>query len=137
MPLAGRKYVSLNLELGRDLRHGLRVLWKRPVIAGLAIAVLALGMGSTIAVFSVADAVLLRRPPYRDYERVVTLWQTDRDRPDEREGVSPGAFSAWRERASSFETIAAVEPFSFDYLAGPGYCCCVFRPARRFSTSTW
>ena len=79
---------------------------------------LAIGSGSTIAVFSVVDRLILRDPPYRDPSRVVTIWQTSADTPSEREGASPGAFVAWRERATSFEAIAAVEPFSFDYLAG-------------------
>jgi putative ABC transport system permease protein len=111
--------MSVNLDVGRDIRYGLRILRKRPVVAVLAVFVLGLGMGSTIATFSIVDAVLLRTPPYLDHDRIVTLWQADRARPNEREGVSPGAFNAWRARARSFEIVAAIEPFSFDYLEGP------------------
>jgi putative ABC transport system permease protein len=113
-----RREFTWDLDVAHDFRHGLRLLRKRALLSVLAVIVLAIGSGSTIAVFSVVDRLILRDPPYRDPGRVVTIWQTSADTPSEREGASPGAFIAWRERATSFEAIAAVEPFSFDYLAG-------------------
>ena len=67
--------------------------------------------------FSVTDQVLLRPLPYPSPERIVTLWET---REGEREPleVSPGNFLDWRARATSFEFIAGVEPWSMDYRGG-------------------
>jgi putative ABC transport system permease protein len=109
--------VTSGLGLAGDVRHGFRLLRMRPLLSSLAVAILALGIGSTVAVFSFVDRLLLRDPPYREPGRVVTFWQTTPDAPAAREGVSPGAFLAWREQATSFETFAAVEPWSFTYLS--------------------
>jgi putative ABC transport system permease protein len=111
--------MSWDLDLVRDARHGLRLLRTRPFLSALAILILAFGTGSTVAVFSFVDRLILRSPPYHQPDRVMTLWQTSADAPDGREGASPGAIIAWRERATSFEILAGVEPFSFDYLDGP------------------
>ena len=88
-------------------------------MSALAVIVLALGIGGTVAVFSVVDTLLLRDLPYRDADRVATVWLTNREHPEERDGVAPGAFLDWRTRSRAFETIAAEDPFSFDYLNGP------------------
>jgi hypothetical protein len=108
-----------DLDVVRDVRHGLRLLRTRPLLSALAILILAFGTGSTVAVFSFVDRLILRTPPYHQPDRVMTLWQTSADAPSGREGASPGAVIEWRERATSFEILAGAEPFSFDYLDGP------------------
>src|SRR5438046_93308 len=57
--------------------HALRSLSRTPGFALTAILTLALGIGLSTAVFTVADALLLRRLPVRDQDRIVTLWGTD------------------------------------------------------------
>jgi len=47
-------------DLARDLRHGFLLLRANPVFAGAAVLSLALGVGANTAVFSFADALLLR-----------------------------------------------------------------------------
>jgi putative ABC transport system permease protein len=102
----------------QDARYALRMLRKRPVISALTVMVLALGLGGTVAVFSVIDTLVLRDLPYRDSDRIVTAWLTESDRPEERVDVSLGAFLDWRSRARSFAPLAAANPWSFNYLAG-------------------
>jgi hypothetical protein len=51
----------------------LRALWKRRGFAAVVIATLTLGLGATIGIFSVANAVLLRPLPYPDAGRIVVL----------------------------------------------------------------
>jgi hypothetical protein len=77
------------------------------------------GIGGTVAVFSVVDTLLLRELPYHDPDRIVTIWLTHRDHPEERDGVAPGAFLDWHDRSKSFSHIAAASPESFDYFDGP------------------
>src|SRR5881397_3170860 len=63
------------------MRVALRSLRRTPGFALTAILTLALGIGLATAVFTVADALLLRRLPVRDQDRVVVLWgqKSDQD----------------------------------------------------------
>ncbi len=58
-----------------DLVHAFRRLWKNPWFLAAVVSILALGIGANTAVFSIADAVLLRPSPYRAAERLVTIEQ--------------------------------------------------------------
>ena len=62
-----------------DLRYGARLLGRNAAFAAAAILTLTLGIGMTTAIFSVVDAVLLRPVPFPDPERLVVVWETDRD----------------------------------------------------------
>jgi ABC-type lipoprotein release transport system permease subunit len=65
--------VLLSLLL-RDLRHAWRLLRRQPAFTGVAIVTLALGIGTTTAVFTIVNGVLLRPLPYRDPSRLVMLF---------------------------------------------------------------
>jgi len=58
----------------RDLRHAWRLLRRQPALAAVAILTLALGIGTTTAVFTIVNGVLLRPLPYRDPSRLVSLF---------------------------------------------------------------
>jgi putative ABC transport system permease protein len=57
----------------KDLRFALRNFVKRPSFTAIVILVLGLGIGSTTAIFSIVDALLLRPLPYPNAERLVQL----------------------------------------------------------------
>jgi putative ABC transport system permease protein len=58
-----------------DLRDALRVLRRAPTFALVAITTLALAIGSTTAVFSVIDAILIRGLPYGDAARLQSVYE--------------------------------------------------------------
>src|SRR4029077_16913558 len=60
--------------VSQEFAYAARALKNSPVFAVTAIATIALGIGASTAVFSVADAVLMRPLPYRNPERVVTAY---------------------------------------------------------------
>jgi predicted permease len=63
-------------SLTRDARFVLRGLRRRPAFAITATLAVALGVGTTTAMFSVVDGVLLRPLPYADADRLVAVFRT-------------------------------------------------------------
>src|ERR1043166_1408530 len=57
-----------------SMRVVLRSLRRTPGFTATAVLTLALGIGLSVAVFTVAEALLLRRLPFREQGRLVVLW---------------------------------------------------------------
>ena len=57
----------------QDLRFALRQLRKSPAFTASAVAVLALGLGANIAVFTVLNGIFLRPLPYARPDRIVMI----------------------------------------------------------------
>jgi putative ABC transport system permease protein len=94
-------------RLASDIRFALRALAQRPAFAAAALATLAIGIGANAAVFSVAQAVLLRPLPFRDPDGLVMVWERNVSRNRLRNVVNPGNYLAWRERNAVFADVAA------------------------------
>src|ERR1043166_8237172 len=67
-------------SLMRGLRRILRSLRRTPGFTATVVLTLALGIGLSVAVFTVAEALLLRRLPFREPGRLVVLWGLGADR---------------------------------------------------------
>ena len=92
-----------------DAHHAVRALCRNPGFALVAVATLALGIGATIAIFSVLSAMLLRPVPFPDGHRVVSLAWNHGDYVSP--SLSSAKFAYWREHTSSFEAIGSWQPF--------------------------
>jgi putative ABC transport system permease protein len=106
-----------------DLRFALRTLFRRPGFLLAALLTLAVGIGANTAVYSIAEAVLLRPLPFRDPERLVFVWERNTVRDRTRNVVNPGNYLEWRDRNTVFDDIAAFAPWDMN-LSGD------FEPAR-------
>jgi putative ABC transport system permease protein len=92
--------------LMQDVRYGLRLLRRQPGFAAVAILTMALGIGATTILFSVAYGVLLKSLPWSDSDRLVRVTETRQGRTGRVLGtVSNGTFLAWRDHRSTIEDL--------------------------------
>lgn len=97
-------------EIRRDIGLALRGMRRNPGFATVAILTLALGIGANTAIFSMVDGVVLRPPPFEDPDRLVVVWETDRDSGTRFEPASVPDFLDFRERAATMRDLEAVLP---------------------------
>jgi putative ABC transport system permease protein len=89
-----------------DLRYAIRGLRRNPGFAAAAILSLALGIGASVAIFTLADNLLLRPPPYREPGQLMMVWEVSPPG-NHRNSVSPANFFDWKAQNDVFESIAA------------------------------
>ena len=93
----------------KDVRFAVRSLKKHPVFAAATIATLGLGVGATLAVFTVVNGVLLRPLPYKDPSRIAMIWisSTNAEGGNVDLPLSSGFFSDIERESKQFDTMAA------------------------------
>src|SRR5918997_6047912 len=96
--------------LRKDLAFAVRSLRNHPAFALTAALTLALGIGMTTAIFSVANTVLLRPLPYAGADRLVLIWAEMRARNVRDFPLAPGDFQDLRRGTTAFQDIAAAAP---------------------------
>ena len=97
----------------RDARYAFRLIQKNPVLALAVVFVLAVGIGGSIAIFSIVNAVLLKPLPYPEADRLMVLWGNVQRAAVERRGASMPDYFDWRDTAKSFDGLAAYWSGSF------------------------
>lgn len=104
----------------QDLRYALRALVRRPAFAAFAVATLAIGIGASTALFSIADAALLRPPPFPAADRLDELYLTSEASGHGlwRTRWSYARYEMLRHLASSYASMAAYGPYEFNLAGG-------------------
>jgi len=90
-----------------EIRQAARVLARSGAYTLVAVFTLAISMGATTAIFSMADAIVNRPFPFPRLDRVVALTTTIPKAGASRYFVSPADFFDWQERNRVFSTMAA------------------------------
>jgi putative ABC transport system permease protein len=90
------------LRLWQDLRHAFRLIARAPGFAAIAVLSIAFGTGANIAIFSTADALLLRPLPVEDWSSLVTVGTTKRREVSIFNVSSYPDYADVRDRARSF-----------------------------------
>lgn len=103
----------------QDIKFALRMLRRSPGFTTVAVLTLALGIGANAAIFTVADALLLRPLPYANPQRLMMVYETSITNRSEESVFSYPYFAQLRDQQHSFSGISAFAGDDFD-MTGRG-----------------
>jgi putative ABC transport system permease protein len=98
-----------------DLRFAVRQLTVSPILTTVLVLTIALGIGATVSVFSVLNAVLLRPLPGAESDRIVRIYETFRSRTG---SASVAHFHDWTEQGTVFQHTAAASGGTYNLSDG-------------------
>ena len=107
------------MGLWNDIRFGARSLRKAPGFTATAILTLALGIGATTAIFSVADAMLWKPVPLPHLESLMLVLQRVPGDPNDWNSVPPADVEDIRQASTSFDSFASWDD-GVANIVGPG-----------------
>ncbi len=93
-------------RLRQDVRFAFRALTKSPLVTGLAVLSIAIGIGANAAIFSAVDVFMLRPLPYPDEDRLVQVYGTNEIQGWTQTNVSAMDFRDLREESRTLELAA-------------------------------
>lgn len=96
-------------QLAQDLRYAVRGLKNNPGFAITAILSLSLGIGTSLAIYTVADNLLLRPLPYSHASQLVMLWEANPREHYLHGIVAPRNYFVWKDRNDVFQDMAVYE----------------------------
>ena len=103
----------------QDTKYALRLLARSPGFAAVAVLTLALGIGANTAIFTVADALLLRPLPYANPQQLMMVYETSITNRSDESVFSYPYFARLRDHQHSFSGISAYASDDFD-MTGRG-----------------
>ncbi|HEY2470034.1 MAG TPA: ABC transporter permease [Terracidiphilus sp.] len=103
-------------SLSQDLRYIIRTLVRTPGFTGIAILIIALGIGANVALFTLVHRILLNPLPFRDPGQLVSIYEHESNgsNPFSYLPVDTGTFFEWQRASQSAAEMAMISPFQ-DY----------------------
>ena len=99
--------VSIVDDFRRDVRHGVRLLWRNRGFALVVVCTVAVAIGAAVTAFSIADAWLFRPLSFPQADRLVVAFAAAPQRPTEPAVWLPyRAYESWRDTARSFVSVS-------------------------------
>jgi putative ABC transport system permease protein len=95
----------------RDMRYAMRGLRLNPGFTATAVLSLALGIGSSVAIYTVADNLLLRPLPYPQAQQLVRIYETNPQHNFTHNTISPANYFDWKAQSTSFSALAGFVDF--------------------------
>ena len=94
-------------KLWQDFRFGIRLLLRNPGFAGLAVLVLALGIGANTAIFSLINSMVLRPAPFENPDQLLGCYSRNASLPDSYRDFSYPNYLDLREKNTVFSDLMA------------------------------
>ncbi|HYL99884.1 MAG TPA: ABC transporter permease, partial [Blastocatellia bacterium] len=111
----GFQYVETILQ---DVKYGVRMMRRNPAFTLVALLTLTLTIGAASSVFSVLNAVLIRKLPYPGADQLVLLHGTTKASPAPQ--ISFTDMEDWKSESTSFEEMVAFSGYENPILSGSG-----------------
>lgn len=110
--------VNLIDSFAQDVSHSFRIFRKNPGFTTVVILTLALGIGASTGMFSIANAILLRPLPYRDAPKLVRVWGVNTQSGNFRAWASYPNLEDWRRQNTVFSALGASREDEWTWTGG-------------------
>lgn len=92
-----------------ELKYAARTLVKSPAFTLPAVLTLSVGIGASVAIYSIVDTVLLQPLPYTDPSRLVALWTVSQESVGSPTPTGYGDIETWQQSTRTFTGLAAYD----------------------------
>jgi putative ABC transport system permease protein len=107
-------------NLLQDIRFGLRQLRRNPGFTAAAVLTLAMGIGTTTALFTVVHSVLLEPLPFKDPARLLRLYEHSSDDKFPYNANAAGVFAEWKKQSRGFSDLALLRDGRYNLSSAGG-----------------
>ena len=105
----------------QDARYAMRLLRRDPGFTAVAILTMALGIGATTTLFSVANGVLVKPLPWPDPDRLVRVSEMRQGHsPRVRGTITNGTYIAWHDKHDTVEEVGGWRVAPVTAIVGGG-----------------
>ncbi|HEX3941994.1 MAG TPA: ABC transporter permease [Acidobacteriaceae bacterium] len=104
----------------RDLRYAVRTLARAPGFSLTAIAVMALGIGATVALFTIVHSVLMKPLPFPGQDRLMMVYEAETASRSMNRTVAGGTFESWQQHNRSFAQMGLIVEDAYNLSSAGG-----------------